>query len=301
MRLKEKTRTKLKEAGFIVSMLILPVTGFLVFWLGVNFNSILLAFQKPIYGKPSVWSLENFSMLFKEFVDKDSVILQALKNTLIFFSVSLFVMIPLSLLMSFFLYKKIRFYRFFRYVFFLPSVISATVLTAVFSRIVGPNGVVSAVYEWLFHKDMPLLLATNRYALKTIVAYCIWTGFGVNVVLFSSAMMRVPSEVIEAGKLDGVSTFREFVSIIVPLIWPTISTVVTLAVVNVFSSSGPILLFTKGDHGTYTIAYWIFEQVYENNTYEYSAAVGLFFTIVGVPIVFIVRKVSEKLGEAIEY
>ena len=77
--------------------------------------------------------------------------------------------------------------------------------------------------------------------------------------------------------------------------------VLVLAVVGLFNSSGPILFFTLGQHDTYTISYWIFEQVYMKSVYEYASAVGLFFTIVGLPIVMIVKWLLDKVGTEIEY
>lgn len=288
-----------KQQLFIIGMLSVALINFLIFWLYVNFSSIMLAFQTPA---SDGFTLVNFQNLFAEFGRKDSVITSGLVNTLKFFAVSLLVITPLSLIFSYFLYKKIRGYRIFRIIFFFPSIISVVVLTSLYSYMVATDGIITKIIMAVFNMDKaPVLMGESRYALNTIIGYCIWTGFGVNIVLFNGAMARIPYDIIEYDQLEGVGFARELFQIVVPMIWPTISTILVLGVVGLFNSSGPILFFTMGQHDTYTISYWIFEQVYIKSVYEYASAVGIFFTIIGLPIVLVVKWLLDKVGTDIEY
>lgn len=285
-------------------MLAVPLTNLVIFYFAVNINSVLMAFQENLGGK-TVWSGYQFTRLFKELGMSDFIITEAIRNTLVFFLLGLLIINPLSLLLAYFLYKKIIGYRIFRFVFFLPSIISATVLTALYKQLIAPGGVVALVVEAL-GGSVPLLgyLATEGTALTAIVIYTLWTGFGVNIILFNGAMTRIPEEVMEYARLDGVGSGRELVQIIIPLIWPTLSTIITFAFVGIFTASGPILLFTKGQYGTYTISFWIYDLVQGVNkviNLEYASAVGLFFTLIGAPIVLIVRMLINKAVDAVEY
>ena len=114
-------------------------------------------------------------------------------------------------------------------------------------------------------------------------------------------MNRIPSEVIEAARLDGVGAFRELAQIILPMVWPTMTTLLVFTFVGIFTTSGPILMFTEGQWDTYTIAYWIFEQVYSSGRYEYASAVGLIFTLIALPIVLGVKKLMERWQESVDY
>ena len=70
---------------------------------------------------------------------------------------------------------------------------------------------------------------------------------------------------------------------------------------NIFNTSGPILLFTGGSAGTTTLAFWIFKQVYGTGQmggtgqYNLVSCAGLVFTLIGVPIILLVRKLVEKV------
>ena len=106
---------------------------------------------------------------------------------------------------------------------------------------------------------------------------------------------------IESAKLDGVNSMQELFLIITPMVWSTFSTLFILSFIGIFSASGPILFFTNGAYNTTTLSYWIFLQVKDNATYNYPSAVGLFFTIIGVPLTLIVWKVTNMIHENVEY
>ena len=294
---------RLRKNLFIVGMLSIAIVHFLVFWLYVNLSSILMAF-KNVTIEGTKWGFGNFKIMFDSFRNPTSELRSAFVNTMIFFAVNLLIKLPLTFICSYFLYKKIKGYKYYRFVFFLPSIISAVVLTSLLKYMVNPGGPLPRIYEMLWGREAPLFLADSDYALGVILFYTIWSGFGVNIILFQGAMSRIPPEIIEAGKIDGVGMTRELFQIVTPLVWPTISTVVVLAFVGIFSSSGEILLFTKGLYDTYTISYWIFELVQGIKgtvNLEYASTVGIFFSVIALPIVLLVKRGLEKITESVEY
>jgi ABC-type sugar transport system permease subunit len=214
---------------------------------------------------------------------------------------------PTALIISYFLYKRVIFYKGFRIIFYLPAIISGVAMVAVYTSFIDPTGPLGLIVK-LFGGEIPPegLLGRPTTATGTIVAYCIWTGFCGNILLFSGAMARVPIDVLESAKLEGVGPFRELMKIIFPLIWPTVSTQIIFVFTGIFTSSGPILLFTNGNYETTTISFWIFAQVYGtgavggSGSYNLVSATGLCFTVVGVPIILFVRWLMELIP-AVEY
>lgn len=291
-----KFKQTLSKYAFVGAMLIVPILNFLVFYLYVNFDSILLAFQRPIASGGEEWTLENFLSLWRDLQKTDSIFWESLRNTLTFFFVNMCVVLPISLLLCYFLYKKVSGYRFFRFVFYLPSIISATVYVMLFKYIIQKIGPYGLVCEWLGIEPVSLI-GNSNYAMKTIVFYTIWSGLGGNIILLSGAMSHIDESIVEAAKIDGCGIWREIVNIVIPLIWPTLSTMITLAFVGIFGSSGPILLFTEEPKGTYTIAYWIYKQVRNDQSYYYPAAIGLIFTVIGLPIALGMRALLNKFSD----
>lgn len=290
---------KLKTYIFIVVMLLIPVSNFLIFWLGVNFNSILMAFQNEKFDGTVYWTMNNFKNFFQEFTLPNSSIITSVKNTGLFFASNIFIVFPISLVLCYFLYKKIMGYKFFRFVFYLPSIISAVVLAGVFKEIISTDGVVGTLMTKL-GKEPVAYFASSKTAIWAILIYNVTFSFGGNLILLSGAMSHISEDVVEAARLDGVGMVREMVQIVIPLIWPTLTTLLIFQVVGIFSASGPILLFTQGDKQTSTLAYWIYEQVKFAGQYYYASAVGLVMTAVATPLAMLTRWGLNKTLETVE-
>ena len=284
---------------FLCCMLALPVAQWLIFWLYVNIQSIALAFQDP----HGAFTWGNFTLFWEELhATTGKTIGVAVVNTLIYFAVGILIQLPGALLISYFLYKKIWLNKAFRVIFYLPAIISGVVMVAAYRSLVDPGGPLEAIVELCGgHLPPEGLLANSNTATLMIVLFVIWTGFGGNMLLFGGAMARVPIDVLEAARLEGCGPFRELVQIILPLIWPTICTVLIFTFTGIVNSSGPILLFTNGDYETTTINFWIFLKVYgqqgsgAGGEFGIVSATGLCFTLITVPIILIVRWALEKV------
>ena len=301
---KKMSEAKKKEFMFLCCMMALPVIQWLVFWLFTNASTIALAFQD---GKTGVFTFDNFSLFWEELTASYGRIGEAVQNTFIYFLTSLCIIMPGGLVIAYFLYKRILFYKGFRVIFYFPAIISPVAMVAVYSNFVQADGPLEKIVN-LFGGTLPdrSLLARPETATTMIVIYCIWTGFCTNILLFSGAMVRIPIEILESAKLEGCGTLRELVQIILPLIWPTLSTQIILVFTGLFTASGPIKLFTNGAFETMTIAHWIFLQVYGTGriggtgSYNLVSATGLCFTIVGVPIILFIRWLMDKIP-SVEY
>lgn len=306
-RIKQKT---LKEWLFAYGMLLLPLIQFAIFYIWINANSIIMAFQEFTWDENGndiyVWSMENFTRFFKEWANPESTIIAALLNTLKYFAAGV-VMVPVTFLVSYFLYKKIWGYKIYRVVFFLPSIVSAVLFVTTYIELIKYGGPLSTIVGW-FGGELPELINDPSRTTGTIIAFTVWTGFGVNMILYQSAMSRVPQEIIEAAQLDGCPWYRELWSIIIPMVWPTISTTLILLFTSLFNSTGPILLFADAGRQALldnkevtTIAFWIYQKTRSGVDLNYPAAIGMFFTVVSVPIVFFVRWVFNKIDPDVTY
>lgn len=302
---KIENQAKRKEKTFIFFMMLLPVIHWCIFWLYVNFSSIILAFQDTRTG---AFTWDNFIGFAESLTSPYGEIKLALKNTLLYFSTSLLIISPCGLLMSYFLYKRILGSQVFRIIFYLPAIISGVVMVTCYTTFVDPHGPLGNILSW-FNVTIPPegWLARPETATTMILIYNVWTGFTGNILLYCGTMARVPLEVLESSKIEGCGAFREFVQIIIPLIFPTISTQIILLFTGVFTSSGPILLFDpNSSYGTVTLSYWIFKQVYGTGTvggsgsYNLVSATGLCFTLFGVPIILFIRWLMERIP-AVEY
>ena len=290
---------------FIVVMLAIPVIHWFVFWLYVNIQSIFLAFQDMRTGQ---LSFRNFSTVWSNITNPYSHDLAtALKNTTKYFLNTVLIIMPMCLVVSYFIYKRITGFKAFRIIFYLPAIISGVAYTTAFTEFVHPNGPLGEIIRMFGVEPNPISILSRRETATTaMLVYCILTGCTGNMLIFGGAMVRIPEEVLEAAKLDGCSPFRELVSLIFPLIWPTFSTQLIFTLTGFFNQTGPILLFTNGNYDTTTISFWIFKQVYGegglggSGKYNVVSCAGLCFTVIWVPVVLMLRKLIDKV-DTVEY
>lgn len=295
---KKKFGSSVNRTVFIITTLMLPLLHWAVFWLYVNFDGILMAFQSSRTGE---WTLDNFAYVWQQLTMDSGDLRIALRNTMYYFIESN-VLLVLNLIVAYFIYKKIRGYKAYRIIFYIPGLVSSVVLTTIFQEFIKPFGPLGDLLG-LLGINLPEtgLLADKGTATYTIMAYNVWVGFSGWVLMFSSSMSRLPAEVMDAAKLDGCGPFREVFSIVLPMIAPMFTTLFILNFTSIFSASGPVLLFTQGRFETTTISYWMFTQVYGNGGYggtgQYNivSAFGLCLTAVAVPLTMGLRALLEKL------
>ena len=289
---------KLKDTIFVYCLIALPLIEFFTIYVYINIDSFFLAFQRG--GKFA--GLANFKMLWDEVRADNSTILVAIKNTFIYFGAGL-ILFVWSIFLSYFFYKKILGYKFFRFVLYMPAIISPVVFVALFKNITSVNGAIALIIK-NFNPDfrMPNLLARSETATWTMVVYVLWMGWTKNMLYLGGSLARIPLEVLESARLDGVGPWNELTKILVPLLLPTLSTLLLLDVVGILGSSGPILLFTKGDYNTTTISYWMFTLVYNtgNDQYVKASAAGICLTLIMFPVVYTMRWLIGKI-DSVEY
>ncbi len=299
-----KIKKERQKKLFIIAMLALPILHFLVFFVYVNIDTILLTFQRFNYqlGKYEFIGLANYKIATKDLIELP-LMKQMLINSFLFLPITNFITLPISVISAYFIFRKVPGGKIFRVIFFLPSIISIVVLTMAFQFMFDPLfGPISSILKKVGINPVGGWFGTKGLAMNMVYIYCIWAGVGFNVVLINGAMSRLPTEVIESARIDGVGMFGELFKIVIPMIWPTITTLFVVGTTSVFTLFLQVLLLTNGGPGgsTKTIAFMIVELVQAGN-YTISATYGIIFTIIAIPLIMGIKWLMEKIGSDVEY
>lgn len=292
------SRAKLGTWAFAYAVLALPIIYFFIFYVYVNFSSIALAFQSSKTGK---LTFENFRFVWHELTRSGTDLFGVLKNTMTFWLLG-WIMMPINIVVSFILYKQIRGNKFFQTVFYLPSIISAVVWMTAYKNFINPEGPLMRLFASMgFYKNgVPELLNDSRYAFGAVIGSSVWLGIPSNMLIYCGSLCRIPHDVIEAARLDGVGFWGEIRHVTFPLLGPLIATQVLLHCTTILNSSGNVLLLTEGKWGTSTLNYWLYEQVVVSGQVNIPSAMGLLMTLVTIPIVVLSRFLTRRI-EDIEY
>lgn len=303
---KKHIRDKRKQdLIFYVVMLALPLLQFSIFYIGVNFNSLLLAFQSYDDAAKEFVFLD-FPNLFKNFTDvlhslrTETVFPFAFKNSLISYFVSLVAGTGLALVFSYYIYKKFPLHGLVKVVLFTPSIISGMVLVSVFVEFV--NVVIPGISYRMTGADM-IGFITNPPTGKTfstILFYCVWIGFGGSILLYVGAMNNIDESISEACQLDGANLLQEMLYIVLPLIYPTFVTFIVVGVGGIFTGQMALYEFygPGADETLQTFGYYLFKTTKAAGEGDYPrlATMGLMMTFVVAPLTFLVKWGLEKFG-----
>ena len=286
--------TQKKSLWFILLMLIPALYG-IFRYVFINVNSILIAFSDASTGEVT---LRYFRDLFEEMGRSDSTIFKALLNTFKFFGVGVLKLF-LSYIIAYFLYKKILLYKGFRFLFFLPSLVAPVVNITIYVRIIGVNGAIHQLTGYA--ENFPALLSNADTTILMILLYdLLFAGLGANFLILLGAMNRIPTEILESGKMDGCSAWREF--------WQLITTARVGQFLHPARARPHQDLYGVRAHpvfhgragGSLHPHILDLRQSPRQHLY-YPAAVGLFFTVIGIPIVFGVRWIAKKVNPEVAY
>ena len=295
-RLSEKDKTTWKRRLFMASFLAWPIINFFIFYVYVHIDAFGLAFQrKDSFTGEVTFSLFQFQRIWQQLTEGGELQLGlALRNTLLFYGCGVFINLPISLFFGYFIYKKIAGYRLFRTVTYLPVIISSAAMVTLFKYAVQDYGPLHSI---MVKMGMPYQnpITNPQTSIWVMLFYAVVFGLGSNIVVWGGAMNGIDQEILEAGQIDGCNWFREFRLLILPMIWPTISTVIVLGTVGILGASGPVLLFTKGEYGTRTLSYMLFEMIGRvgngREDFYLASAMGLCMTLITFPLAMFVKHI----------
>ncbi len=299
------TSREKKRLLFYSCYIFIPLLQFCIFYIYVNFNSIMLAFQKYEVKTGTGYNItfagfENFKVALGIIGDNLSMI----RNSAVMFICSTLLGLSLALLLSFYLYKRFPAAGFFKVILFMPQILSHVVFALIFAKI--GDELIPYIVEKISGDQIMGLMTNPDTNFVVLVIFNLWIGFGVNVLLFQGAMEGINPSVVESAQLDGVNLLQEFFHITIPMIFPTFVTFLVLGLAGIFTNQMNLfsLYGTSADSHLQTFGYFMYLQSLKSDVitssgfYSYSelAALGLLLTLIVFPITFGTRKLLEKFG-----
>lgn len=304
----KKTNNKTKEILFVASILLIPLLTFAVFYVYQNFSSFLLAFQKiDLAGRRYFVGFDNFKEFFSGMAGNAQAGV-SLRNSVKAWCINFSITIPLYLIFSYYIAKKMPFSKFVNFIVLVPQVVSTFLYSLVYIQFV--ENALPVVMNKLFNVvNFPNIIWNNSTAFANNLFFSIWLSFGTSVLVYSNAIRAIDNEIFESARLDGVNDVQEFFSIILPLIWPTLTTMVVTSVTGVFTWSGSLMVFYMYDAPPHIwgLDYFFTRTVKvsmgngtEYLAYPTVATSGFIAMIFTAPIVFLVRYLMNKFDKTAE-
>ncbi|HEX9035698.1 MAG TPA: sugar ABC transporter permease [Ktedonobacterales bacterium] len=147
-------------------------------------------------------------------------------------------------------------------------------------------GLFNALLTGLGGSPVAVLQTTsiNNFALMVIYIW-MWTGFC--MVILSAALKGIPSDLIEAARVDGANEFQIFFRVIVPVISPTIAVVITTMLINVLKIFDIVYATTGGNYNTGVVAMSYYQELFNFNDNGIANALAVILLLAVVPIMYV--------------
>jgi raffinose/stachyose/melibiose transport system permease protein len=183
---------------------------------------------------------------------------------------------------------------FLRIVAFLPLVLGVTVVGIVWLLLFDPqSGPVQAILGTFgVHSSF---FGSGLVAMPLVIIVQVWQNLGFTMVVFIGGLKAIPTEIFEAGRLDGVTPWRRFRFLTWPLMAPVVTVNVTFAVIGSLTTYNLIYILTDGQFGTNTLGILAFNTAFGN-----TADLGL-GAAMSVVLLFLAILVALPLVAFLQY
>lgn len=265
---KSSIKTVLEKETVSGYIFALPfIIGFIAFIVVPMAMSLYFSFCDYNILSPEKWiGLKNYAKLFQ-----DPKFWNALKVTLKYAVFSVPLKLLFSLLVALLLLKTTRLSPIYRAVYYLPSIMGASVAVSVlWKQLFAGDGLVNQILgtdiSWL---------GSTKTAIWVLILLSVWQ-FGSSMLIFLGALKQIPQELYEAAKVDGAGPFSRFFRITFPLLTSTIFFNLVMQSINglLVFAQGQIITAGKPMDSTKFYVLYMYQQAFEFNKAGYASALG---------------------------
>ncbi len=262
------------------------IPGLLIISLFIYFpliENIIYSFQSFALSSTSknFVGLSNYKELFS-----DPVIWQSFKNNVLYAVVSIVFQVILGLVLAAILEDKAfrRVESFFQTVFFLPILLSLTVVCLLFEFVYNPQiGLLNSFLEAIGLDNLTRMWLGNRAtAMLSVIAVSQWHSFGYVTMLFIVAIQKISVDLYEAAIVDGAGKIRRFFSITCPMVKQMFFVTMVLTVSGAFTVFNEPYILTNGGPGTASmvLSLHMYQTGFIKNRMGYASAIAMLIFVI---------------------
>ncbi|MEN2773923.1 carbohydrate ABC transporter permease [Acetivibrio clariflavus] len=246
-------------------------------------------------GKGVFIGLKNYIQLFTSY---NKAFPKALRNSIILAAMSVFIQLPISLVLALILARGIKGEKFYRTVYFMPVIISTVVIGQLWQKIyhyeygivniiLRKLGLESWVHDWL---------GDTKTALICVFLVVVWQYIGYHMLLMYSSAKSIPEELYEAALIDGASEITTAFKITIPLMKPILNVCVTYAIVGSLKIFDLVYVLTGGGplKSTEVPSTLMYNTIFFRNEYGYGSAMAIFIVIECLVFTVLVQKIFKS-------
>jgi putative aldouronate transport system permease protein len=294
-------RDLVKENIQIYSLL-LPVLVLLFIFCYIPMYGIVIAFQDYVPGSPFIGEGVKWVGLkyFIRFI-RGEYFLRLIRNTLVLSGLNLAFGFTLPILFALLLdqIRSLNFRKFVQTASYMPYFISTVIVAGMVISFIETNGLITTLLARFGLEPMNYRLSKTAFPVIYTVTN-VWKGFGFGSILYFATITSIDPQLYESAKIDGANRFQQVLYITLPGIQRIIAINLIMAIGGILGTNTDLILLLYHS-ATYEVSDVIGTYVYRlgivGGEYSYTAAVGLFMSVIGFILTFTANKISNKLTD----
>ena len=281
-------------------LFVLPAFLYMLVFVGYPIlRNIVLSFQDVtafnlVQGEKNFVGLANYTEIFKDSVSRTS-----LGNTLLFTVCCLVVQFLIGFALAVFFNKRFVISKPLRGILLVPWMIPITVTALIFKLLFATDiGVLNYILKSLHLISENIeWLTTPSTAMIALICANVWIGIPFNMILISTGLTTIPKELYESASIDGATGVQSFFKITLPLLRPTIESVLILGFIYTFKVYDLVYVMTSGGpvNSTHMLSTYSYKLSFDMFQYSKGSAVAnVLLVILMVVGVFYLRATKEE-------
>ena len=278
---------------------VLPLVLLLAFVFGYPVVRIFEFSFKQIRGIDGPWiGLRNYQLVLSQDLFWESV-----RHNL-FLLLAVPVMVIWSLLVSIVLYERIRGWKLYRVILFVPYILAVPIIAVVMKKLFQFSGPVNEVLRWasldVFALDW---IGSSDVALSTVMILIIWRESALGIILFLARLLSLDESLIEAARLEGASWWQRARFVIVPQMKVVIEFYVVVSVITMLSAVFAYVYMMGGGRGgpgtsTMVVELYIFSALIKTSLPGIASAVSVILFLVSLLLIVPLFAMRRQANEA---
>jgi raffinose/stachyose/melibiose transport system permease protein len=288
-----------QSSRFTPYLYVLPLVLLLAFVFGYPLVRIFEFSFKQIRGIEGPWiGWGNYRLILSQDLFWESV-----RHNL-FLLIAVPAMVAWSLLISIVLYDRIKGWKLYRVLLFVPYILAIPIIAAVMKKMFQFSGPVNEVLRWLGMDFLALdWIGSSDVALWTVMLLIIWRESALGIILFLARLLSLDESLIEAAKIEGASWWQRAWHVIIPQMKVVIEFYVVVSVITMLSSVFSYVYIMGGGRGgpgtsTTVIELYIFNALVRLSLPGIASAVSVLLFLVSllliVPLFAVRRQANEE-------
>lgn len=287
-------RSRRAEKIMIVVFLLPTLGGIALFTLVPIIASIVLAFfHWDVITAPRFAGADNFTDMVA-----DPTVRRAFVNTFGFVVVAVALQLAIALGLAVLVQSKMPSWMrsLFRSALFFPLILSAASVSLIMAYLFNEDfGLINQVLALVNLGPVPWLTSGPGAAIVVILVY-VWQNFGFSFLLFVGGLASIPRDVYEASSIDGVTGWKQFRNITLPLVSPTMLVASVMAIISALQIFDQPYVLTRGGPGdsTRTAVMVIYESAFQQLQFGRASAIGIVLTLIIIAVTFAQFRLSRR-------